>query len=66
MISGMFRVKDGRLVPIEEAEQIQTEWDFQNTVKAAQEFVERLEMAKRPDLAEEVRQIGARFVGGLR
>ena len=66
MISGMFRVKDGRLVPIEEAEQIQTEWDFENTVKAVQELVERLEMAKRPDLAEEVWQVGARFVGGLR
>lgn len=50
----------------EEAEHMQTKWDFENTVKAAQEFVERLEMAKRPDLAAEARQIGVRFTGGLR
>ena len=62
----MARVKDGHLVPLEEAEQIQQEDEWTKTMKACQELIERLEMANRPDLAREVLTIGGRFAAQIR
>ena len=57
----MARIKDGHLVPIEEAEAIQTEHERTRCVALLRATIEHLEMAGADDLAAEVRYIAARF-----
>ena len=69
MISGMFRVKDGRLVPIEptsEEESYQRGWENRLAIESLTDASERLEMAERDDLAREARDIRSRFMASMK
>ena len=55
------RIQDGHLVPLEEAEAIQTEHERTRVIALLRESANRLEMYARFDLAAEVRDILARL-----